>query len=80
MPGYALHHELEDLVQAGLTPFAALQTGTANPAKFFTAEQTFSTVQTGLQADLILLDANPLDDITNTRRIHGVMVGGQWLP
>jgi len=79
VPGYALHHELEYLVQAGLTPFEALQTGTVNPARFFAAEQKFGSVQTGLQADLILLDANPLDDISNSRRIHGVMVRGQWL-
>ncbi|MGY8794894.1 MAG: amidohydrolase family protein, partial [Woeseiales bacterium] len=80
VPGYALHHELEYLVQAGLSPFEALQTGTVNPARFFAAEQTFGSVQKGLQADLILLNANPLDDITNSRRIHGVMVRGQWLP
>ena len=80
VPGYALHHELEYLVQAGLSPFEALQTGTVNPARFFAAEQTFGSVQKGLQADLILLNANPLDDITNSRRIHGVMFRGQWLP
>lgn len=80
VPGYALHHELEYLVQAGLSPFEALQTGTVNPARFFAAEQTFGSVQKGLQADLILLKANLLDDITNSRRIHGVMVRGQWLP
>jgi len=80
VPGFALHQELDYLVAAGLSPFEALQTGTANPAKFFGAEDIFGTVQEGLQADLILVDANPLDDISNSRRIHGVMVRGQWLP
>ena len=80
VPGFAIHRELEYLVDAGLTPFEALQTGTANPAIFFGQANEFGVVKTGARADLILLDANPLEDITNTRRIHGVMVGGRWLP
>jgi imidazolonepropionase-like amidohydrolase len=80
VPGFAIHRELEYLVDAGLTPFEALQTGTANPAIFFGQANEFGVVKTGAKADLILLDANPLGDITNTRRIHGVMVGGRWLP
>ena len=80
VPGFAIHRELEYLVDAGLTPFQALQTGTVNPAEFFGRSGDFGTVQTGAEADLILLDANPLEDITNTRRIHGVMVRGRWLP
>jgi imidazolonepropionase-like amidohydrolase len=80
VPGFAIHRELEYLVDAGLTPFEALQTGTANPAEFFGRSGEFGVVQTGAEADLILLDANPLDDITNTRRIHGVMLRGRWLP
>ena len=79
VPGFAIHHELEYLVDAGLTPFEALQTGTVNAAKFFGRSGDFGAVQTGAEADLVLLDANPLDDITNTRRIHGVMVRGRWL-
>jgi imidazolonepropionase-like amidohydrolase len=80
VPGFAIHRELEYLVDAGLTPFEALQTGTANPAEFFGRSGGFGVVQNGAEADLILLDANPLEDITNTRRIHGVMVRGRWLP
>ncbi len=79
VPGFAIHRELEYLVDAGLTPYAALQTGTANPAGFLAATARFGTVQPGLDADLLLLDANPLDDISNTRRIHGVMLRGRWL-
>lgn len=79
VPGFAIHHELEYLVDAGLTPFQALQTGTANPAEFFGRPGEFGVVKTGAEADLVLLDANPLDDITNTRRIHGVMIRGRWL-
>jgi imidazolonepropionase-like amidohydrolase len=80
VPGFAIHRELEYLVDAGLTPFEALQTGTANPAEFFGWSGDFGVVRTGAEADLILLDANPLEDITNTRRIHGVMLRGCWLP
>ena len=79
VPGFALHHELEYLVDAGLTPFVALQSGTVNPARFFGSE-AFGRVVEGTDADLMLLDANPLADIGNVRRIHGVMLRGRWLP
>ena len=78
-PGAELHEELELLVKAGLTPAQALRTATINPAKFLDAEDSFGTVQVGKLADLVLLDANPLDDIRNTRRIAGVFLGGEWL-
>ncbi len=78
-PGFSIHRELEYLVNAGLTPFEALRTGTVNAARFLDSEDHFGTVQTGLTADLVLLDANPLEDIGNSRRIHGVVVNGQWL-
>ncbi len=78
VPGFSLHRELALLVAAGLTPFEALRTGTVNPAVYFGATTTFGTVETGLAADLVLLDDNPLADIANTRRIHGVMRQGRW--
>ena len=79
VPGFALHHELRYLVDAGLTPLEALQTGTVNAARFLSSEQVFGSVREGLEADLVLLDTNPLEDIDSTRRIHGVMVRGTWL-
>jgi imidazolonepropionase-like amidohydrolase len=79
VPGFAVHHELRMMVDAGLTPFEALQTGTLNPAVFFGREAEFGTVAVGRRADLLLLDANPLDDIGNTARIAGVMTRGRWL-
>jgi imidazolonepropionase-like amidohydrolase len=78
-PGAELHQELEMLVKAGLTPAQALRTATINPAKFLDAEDSFGTVQVGKLGDLVLLDANPLDDIRNTRRIEGVFLEGEWL-
>ncbi len=77
VPGFSIHRELKMLVEAGLSPFEALQTGTAYPASFFNREGSFGTVQTGLEADLVLLDGNPLQDIENSRRIHGVMIRGR---
>ena len=79
VPGFALHRELEYLVAAGLTPFQALQSGTINAARFLEADDEFGSIEVGLEADLVLLDANPLDDITNSQRIHGVMVRGHWI-
>ena len=80
VPGFALHRELGLLVAAGLTPFEALQTGTVNPARFFGVEADRGTVEPGKVADLVLLDENPLADIENSRRVHGTMVAGHWLP
>jgi imidazolonepropionase-like amidohydrolase len=79
-PGAELHQELELLVKAGLTPVQALRTATINPAKFLDADDSFGTVQPGRLADLVLLSADPLEDIRNTRLIDGVFLGGVWLP
>ncbi len=79
VPGFAIHRELEYLVAAGLTPYEALRTGTVNPAEFFGQQRVFGTVEPGKEADLVLLDANPLADIGNASRIHGVMLRGRWL-
>jgi imidazolonepropionase-like amidohydrolase len=77
--GFGLHDELALLVAAGLTPLQALQTATINPARFLGATDSLGVVATGYVADLVLLDANPLDDITNTRSINGVVLDGRFL-
>jgi imidazolonepropionase-like amidohydrolase len=79
VPGYSLHDELGLLVEAGLSPGEALQTATLNPAKFFDAVNDLGTVRPGRLADLVLLDADPLVDIANTRRIRAVVTDGQYL-
>jgi imidazolonepropionase-like amidohydrolase len=79
VPGFSVHRELAMMVDAGLSPFEALQTGTVYPASFLNIEDRIGTVQTGLDADLLLLDGNPLEDIANSRRVHGVMLRGRWL-
>ena len=76
VPGFSIHHELGFLVAAGLTPFEALQTGTTAAAEFL--EINAGSVAVGKLADLVLLDENPLDDIANSRRVHGVMLRGEW--
>ena len=80
VPGFSIHQELQALLDAGLTPYEALVTGTRNVALYFGAEGEFGTVREGLAADLILLDANPLVDVRNLRRRAGVVVRGRWLP
>jgi len=79
VPGFALHRELDFMVAAGLSPAEALQTGTINAATFLGQSDRFGAVREGLEADLVLLDFDPLADIGNTRRIHGVMLRGRWL-
>jgi imidazolonepropionase-like amidohydrolase len=77
-PGFSLHQELVLFQQAGLTPMQALQTATLNPAKFMGRTADLGTVEKGKLADLVLLDANPLEDIANTRRIRGVVLAGRY--
>lgn len=76
-PGFGLHDELEFLVQAGLTPMEALQAATRNPARFMGREKELGTIEKGKLADLVLLDANPLENISNTRRINAVICRGK---
>ena len=79
VPGFSLHDELEELVKAGLSPIEALRTSTLNPATFLHKEKEFGTVTKGKLADLVLLDADPLKDISNTRKINAVVVNGRYL-
>lgn len=79
-PGFSLHDELGLMVQAGLTPMEAIQAATRNPARFLGKLDEMGTIETGKIADLDLLDANPLDDISNTRALHAVILGGRLLP
>ena len=79
LPGFSLHDELALVVQAGLTPMEALQSATLNPARFLGMEKEMGTVQQGKVADLVLLEANPLEDIHNTQKINSVVVKGRLL-
>ena len=78
--GFGLHDELARLVEAGLTPMQALQAATLNPAKFFNKLDSLGTIEKGKLADLVLLDANPLEAIRNTQRIDAVVANGRYFP
>jgi len=80
IPGFSLHDELALFVQAGFTPLEALQTATLNPARFLGRENDFGTVAMGKVADLVLLDANPVENISNTRKIASVVYRGKLYP
>ena len=79
VPGFAMHHEMALYADVGMTPYEVLEIGTRRPAEYFGASDVFGTVAVDRRADLILLAANPLDDIANLRRRAGVVVGGRWL-
>jgi imidazolonepropionase-like amidohydrolase len=79
VPGFSVHHELRYMVQAGLTPYEALKMGTVNVAAFYNLSATSGTVAVGKVSDLVLLNANPLKDISATSSIEGVMLGSKWM-
>ncbi len=76
VPGFSLHEELELLVESGLTPSAALQTATINPARILKKDKEMGSIEQGKRADLVILNASPLADIRNSRRIYRVIRAG----
>ncbi|HXW08327.1 MAG TPA: amidohydrolase family protein [Vicinamibacterales bacterium] len=79
VPGFSTHRELQSMVKAGLTPYQALRSGTVNIGTYFGTPDV-GAVAAGQRADLVLLDANPLQEVANSLRIAGVMLNGRWLP
>ena len=79
VPGFSLHRELLRMRDAGMSPYEILKSGTVNVGEYFKAQDSFGTIEPGKRADLVLLDANPLADITSLAKIRGVMVRGRWL-
>jgi len=79
VPGFCLHDELIFMVRGGLSPLAALQTATINPARYLGLERSLGSVQQGKSADLVLLEANPLQNIANVRRVSAVVLNGKLL-
>jgi imidazolonepropionase-like amidohydrolase len=80
IPGFSALQELGLFVQAGLTPYEALQTGTINAARALHEQDSVGTVDIGKRADLLLLESNPLADVANVRKLVGVSLRGRWLP
>lgn len=79
VPGTSTHHELQYLVNAGLTPYEALKTGTMNVGVFYNKKGEMGVIRQGAYGDLVLLNANPLENISNTTKIEGVLVGNNWM-
>lgn len=79
LPGFSLHDELLYFVVAGMTPYEAIRAGTIDAAIFLHQENEFGTVATRRRADLLLVEANPLEDVKNVSKRVGVMVNGHWL-
>ena len=78
VPGFSVHLELRNFVDAGLSPFEAIRAGTSGAAEFMNAGAEFGTVAAGSRADLILVEGNPLEDVLNVDKRAGVMVRGKW--
>jgi hypothetical protein len=79
LPGFSVHEELAMLVEAGLSPYEAIEAGTRNAAEVMGKSDEFGTVEVGKRADLILLEDNPLDNVGNLQERSGVMLRGRWL-
>jgi imidazolonepropionase-like amidohydrolase len=77
--GFALHQELHELVDVGLTPYEALLTSTTIPYEYLGEAKEAGTIQVGKRSDLLLVDGNPLDDISAASKIAGVMMRGRWI-
>ena len=79
VPGFSIHVELQRMVEAGMTPYEIYQTGTTNVGEYFKEQDTFGLVAEGHRADLMLVNANPLENVSNIQQPAGIMVRGQWL-
>ncbi|WP_273567302.1 amidohydrolase family protein [Maribacter halichondriae] len=80
VPGFSIHHEIDGMQAAGLSNLEIIQSGTLNPAIYFDMEDVFGQVKEGLEADLILLNTNPLEDLDALQNLSGVIRQGKWLP
>ena len=80
VPGFSIHREMDRMVAAGMTPYEVIASGTRSVGEYFENEDQFGTIEVGARADLILVEANPLEDVSHIARRRGVMVRGRWLP
>lgn len=80
VPGFSIHREIKAMIEAGMTPMQILNAATKNPGAYFKDKDTFGTISAGSRADLLLLEANPLENPVNVAKRTGVMVRGKWIP
>jgi len=79
VPGFSIHHEIQSIIDAGISPYEVLKSGTLNPALYFGQEGEYGTISQGASADLILLSENPFSNPSTIRENEGVMLRGKWL-
>lgn len=77
-PGFSVAREMESMREAGLSNYDILRTATVNAAEYLGQQASIGTVEAGKRADLVLLDANPLENVANVAKVRGVMIGGRW--
>jgi imidazolonepropionase-like amidohydrolase len=80
VPGFSLHREMHRMADAGMSPYEIVKSGTANVGQYFKDQDTFGTIAVGQRADLMLVEANPLQGVGNMEKRSGVMVRGRWFP
>jgi imidazolonepropionase-like amidohydrolase len=80
VPGFSIHREMRRMADAGMSAYDIVKSGTANVGEYYKAKDPFGTIVAGSRADLILVDANPLENIANMEKRSGVMVRGRWMP
>ena len=80
VPGFSLHRELRKMTESGMSAYDILETGTKNVGLYFASSDKFGTIAAGQRADLLLVNGNPLQDLSNLERRSGVMVRGRWMP
>lgn len=80
VPGFSIHREMALMVKSGFTPYQVIHSGTKNVGDYYKGKANVGVIEVGKQADLLLVEANPLQDVANVARRVGVMVRGQWLP
>ncbi len=79
VPGFSLHREIARMVEAGMSPYEVIETGTTYVGRYFADKDTFGQVAPGQRADLVLVNENPLEDVSHIADRRGVMIRGQWL-
>ncbi len=79
VPGFSIHNEIYSMKEAGMSPYEILVSGSVNVARYFEREGEFGQIKKGAAADFVLLEGNPLNDLTHLKKVNGVMVSGKWL-
>jgi imidazolonepropionase-like amidohydrolase len=80
VPGFSVHREMRFMADAGISKYEVIRSGTVNVGEYFRAQDRFGAIAPGQRADMVMLDANPLDNVANYQKISGVVLRGKWMP